>query len=1105
MSLVVIPLMLLAWVPVTLPFNLEPRAATIYDYPSSDTQEREAYFGYAVALQHSAKDSVSWVVVGAPRANSTHHAHLNVTEPGAVFNCPFPADDSTTCDHLDVDPTGNDFNDDGGPRMEYHDMKDYGWLGGSLDTQPDFTNDRQATCVCSPLWKNQYAPHNVYANGACYWTPQRLPNDAPFKKELPLLDERDQIREHTYINAYGELGFSVHFPGDSRKIMMGAPGIHNWTGKVYFYSDYVRSEVGQSRKRRQVRSKKFFDDRPAVGESDDTTPDSLLGYALTSGMFLDVGKELYAAGAPRNEYGKVVLFEFRDSRYKQTSPRDLHLKGQQMGEYFGAALTAGDVNGDGLTDLIVGAPMFSHPKIPDVGRIHVYLSKDGRGLSDGPKHFYGRGVGVSRFGLTLASADLNMDQYQDVIVGAPWEDGGKGAVYIFMGSGDGLSWPHAQHLTPEDFTPGLRGFGMAVSRGIDIDQNGYPDLAVGSVLSDKVVLVRTRPVAVLKGRVVANPRTVPFDEETEITLTTCVRCEGHRIPADIRVQATLSLDHSKNKKPMPLAVLAGRNTSSLTFMEDLHPDEDKCRDHQVTIKKDKQDPDGDIVMRLEYGLLDSSALGLIEQPITDPYAPNSTETVVSIAKGCAEEVCKVDMFTKVAFLDGNNSSVVIGKINRLEVTVSNKGEHAYLPSLMVTLEPPLVVVQPPHQCIFHSSELVCNLTNPLKSSNEPERVEVSIQVDPGQMTDDITHTHLEVIVEGVGDEQDPSDNILALDLQLAMQAELELHGSSMEEQVAYKHKENDLIVANNNLKFNHTYVLIKKGPTSLEAIDLVVDVPISFSDGQRFVTAERKGVKFSSAFNCSWSDDGVSEGTEGSVHLATDSPGSDDGVSDGTEGSVHLATDSPGSDDGVSDGTEGSVQVATDSPGSGDDAGGDGGGGGGGGGDLSTHDEKVVKALSGAEIGTQFFTCSSDAIVCAQLTCHMERWIEYSESARVTVELEVDLAVLAAHISVQGGAVLGSSGTATIQGLSPHLAFIGNREVMGNAVTHIQPENLAGRGVPWWVILLAILVGLLLVTLLAYALYKKGFFKRKKLEEMKAHRARLQGAPTGVSNPTATG
>ena len=50
------------------------------------------------------------------------------------------------------------------------------------------------------------------------------------------------------------------------------------------------------------------------------------------------------------------------------------MKGSQMGEYFGAALTAADINGDGLSDLIVGSPMYSLPNTPDVGRIQTFLS-----------------------------------------------------------------------------------------------------------------------------------------------------------------------------------------------------------------------------------------------------------------------------------------------------------------------------------------------------------------------------------------------------------------------------------------------------------------------------------------------------------------------------------------------------------------------------------------------------------------------------------------------------------------------------------------------------------------------------------------------------------
>lgn len=45
----------------------------------------------------------------------------------------------------------------------------------------------------------------------------------------------------------------------------------------------------------------------------------------------------------------------------------------QMGSYFGSSLCAVDLNSDGLSDLLVGAPMFS--EIRDEGQVTVYLSR----------------------------------------------------------------------------------------------------------------------------------------------------------------------------------------------------------------------------------------------------------------------------------------------------------------------------------------------------------------------------------------------------------------------------------------------------------------------------------------------------------------------------------------------------------------------------------------------------------------------------------------------------------------------------------------------------------------------------------------------------------
>lgn len=71
---------------------------------------------------------------------------------------------------------------------------------------------------------------------------------------------------------------------------------------------------------------------------------------------------------------QVIVFDFPLSEYLDLDTKKV-LEGEQLGEYFGAALTAADINGDGLTDLVVGSPMYSIPDYPDVGKIQTFISE----------------------------------------------------------------------------------------------------------------------------------------------------------------------------------------------------------------------------------------------------------------------------------------------------------------------------------------------------------------------------------------------------------------------------------------------------------------------------------------------------------------------------------------------------------------------------------------------------------------------------------------------------------------------------------------------------------------------------------------------------------
>ena len=109
----------------------------------------------------------------------------------------------------------------------------------------------------------------------------------------------------------------------------------------------------------------------------------------------------------------------------------------------------------------------------------------------------------SRFGTALSKiGDINMDGYNDIAISAPFE--GNGVVYIYLGSSSGLSSTPSQKIeAPNDnkvfsFLPM---FGHSISRGVDIDDNGYNDIAIGDPSSGKVYVYRSYPVVKLKSSI----------------------------------------------------------------------------------------------------------------------------------------------------------------------------------------------------------------------------------------------------------------------------------------------------------------------------------------------------------------------------------------------------------------------------------------------------------------------------------------------------------------------------------------------------------------------------------------------------------------------------
>uniref|UniRef100_A0ACB8FUA9 Integrin alpha-9 n=1 Tax=Sphaerodactylus townsendi TaxID=933632 RepID=A0ACB8FUA9_9SAUR len=158
-----------------------------------------------------------------------------------------------------------------------------------------------------------------------------------------------------------------------------------------------------------------------------------------------------------------------------------------MGSYFGSSLCAVDLNSDGLSDLLVGAPLFS--EIRDEGQVTIYLSR-GNGVLDEQLVLNGDNAYNAHFGESMASlGDIDDDGFPDVAIGAPKEDDYIGAVYIYHGHSGGMVPQYSMRISGKQVSPRLQMFGQSISGGVDMDGNGYPDVTIGAFMSNNVVLL----------------------------------------------------------------------------------------------------------------------------------------------------------------------------------------------------------------------------------------------------------------------------------------------------------------------------------------------------------------------------------------------------------------------------------------------------------------------------------------------------------------------------------------------------------------------------------------------------------------------------------------
>ncbi|XP_028989113.1 integrin alpha-3b isoform X2 [Betta splendens] len=705
-------------------FNIDERFPVI-----KVGKTKGSFFGFSVAMHRQTTGTGGTgrylLLTGAPKEKA--QALKNVNETGAVYFCPITVDPAE-CSRMNLITRT-------GPTEMVEGM----WLGVTVTSQRDLQDGRVLACGHRYVKITQsIAEEQRRMIGKCYVRSNDLtydPDDYWQSYSYEVCNPTFDMEFEGMCNAGISAGMT------DTEVYIGSAGSYSWEGNVHVTWrnpdpgnnwDYADYDFGVNKKKERY---KF----------------SYMGYSvLQEKKLLSHDDYTVVTGSPRNESkGSVVLGTPQANTNIQLM---LNIPGEQVGSYFGSSLAVTDLNNDDWNDLIVGAPFYFDRVKEHGGAVYIFMNENGSFQETATVVL--KGPSDSAFGMAVAAiGDVNQDGFQDFAVGAPFH--GTGKVYIWMGSKKGISMEPSQVIEGKSVDSGFKTFGYSINGGMDMDDNSYPDVLVGS-LDDRIALLRARPVVHLTNDFKVEPKIVDPNQcsgnKPCVTVTLCMSftlSNGNKdFNRDITVKYMVEADAGRRKTPRVHFLI--NNDDTYTGLLSLPSSKTKCDTLKLSVMgpvRDKLEP---VVFSLNMSLhhpnltqkTDPKPVNLDFFPILSLGQKLTQRTEINFQNECgSDNKCSSNLQLTAQFANDREgkpypregqtqvlqfSSYV--KIIRLMVEVTNfpsdgkLAEDAHQATLNITIPDALKysgVRFEDHlvECTFETT-VICDLGNPLKGNDK---------------------------------------------------------------------------------------------------------------------------------------------------------------------------------------------------------------------------------------------------------------------------------------------------------------------------------------------------------------------------------------------------
>lgn len=460
-----------------------------------------------------------------------------------------------------------------------------------------------------------------------------------------------------------------------------------------------------------------------------------------------------------------------------------------------------------------------------------------------------------------------------------------GSVYIYRGNKDMEKIKLSQKINANDVTVSssedspLRAFGYSLSGGLDMDANSYPDLVVGVLNSNAIVLLRTQPIIHLNAFVVKNENLQEIDQKVK-------QCKKDKEDSELNavcfnfevcfeVVKTGGANSIQNFPLLNYTLVGDALFSRIFFNEtntnvqngliQIHSNKRSCKFFEVLIKQENTDFLRPIKFNLEYQfLMLNDSLKSINLSDIKNYPlvhqdSNSLEFEANFKKDCGvDKKCITDLSLQAEFVNlmtGDDNLPVLSFKESDSVTVAillenikQNAEPAYATEILIQFDERLDFIRKLEDepsgfsCALNSKSksnlLECRMTKDTIdipfSANHFVKFNLTFSSQRLYRYANLsskTDIRFEITAKTLSTDLNLTNNNVSLIAKLKVRANLFLYGRRTPEQVFFSDK--SIIRGASAMKnfeqigpiIEHTYIINNGGPFSVNFFQLEVDWP----------------------------------------------------------------------------------------------------------------------------------------------------------------------------------------------------------------------------------------------------------------------------------------